>query len=424
MAAFFSKLLARMKRPEPEVDPEAEQFDRDVFAHQVRALLQSTGMPATYDAEAFALRLGAGATSWLGNRFDEYVRAPAEERDDVVLHAVRGIVEASRAEPLGDDLAEVGRHLRPRIRQREHLVIQRLQLQSEKIDPGGRMPVVLPVTTDLGAEIVFDTATSIVTVPSERIARWGLTPKRALRMALTNLEASAPEPFQEKAPGIWTAAVGDCYDSARLLFGTAIARLPLEGVPVALPANRDTLVVTGADHQAGLYRLLEAALEVMERPRVDTLQPVIWRGGRWRDWMPRKDHPMHEAFYELATRTRGTSYAEVQALMEETTETGAGRPAVASFGLLRLADGSTPRSHTVWRPGKGWLPEADLVSVVSRKEDRYVVVPRRPLLRLAGHLLTRVPDLHPPYHAFDHVPDDKLFEELRGPAVLEGGTRR
>ena len=140
--------------------------------------------------------------------------------------------------------------------------------------------------------------------------------------------------------------------------------------------------------------------------------------------MPRKSHPMHEAFYELATRTRGTSYAEVQAMIEDTTETEAGVPKIASFGLLRLPDGSTPRSHAVWRPGRGWLPEADLVSVVRADEERYVVVPRRVLVKHASHLLTRVPDVHPPYYAYDQVPDLELFEQLRSYAILEGGTRK
>jgi hypothetical protein len=423
VAAFFSKLLTRMQAPEPDVDPESEQFDRDVFAHQVRTLLATTGLPARYDADAFALRLGAGATSWLGNRFDEYARAPADERDEVVLHAVRGIVEASRAEPLADDLDDVGPYLRPRIRQRAHLVIQKLQLEADGVGAAGRMPVLVPLTADLGAEVVYDTPTSIVTVPAEQVGVWGLTPRKALRMAIDNLLDSAPDPFTETASGVWRASVGDCYDSARLLLTKLVAGLPLLGEPVALPANRDTLVITGTEHLTGLYHLLEAALEVMERPRVDTLQPVVLRAGRWRDWLPGPEHPMHEAFYELATRTRGTSYAEVQSLVEANLARTGDERMVASYGLLRLGDGSTPWSHAVWGPVRGWLPESDLVSVLSPDAERYVVVPRAQLVKFAGHLLERVPELHPPYLAFEGAPDRVLYERLRAYAVLEGTTR-
>jgi hypothetical protein len=426
VAAFFNKLLARMQPPERDVDPESEQFDRDVFAHQVRTLLASTGLPARYDADAFALRLGAGATSWLGNRFDEYARAPAEERDEVVLHAVRTIVEASRAEPLADDLGDVGPYLRPRVRQRAHLVIQRLHLDAEQLPEGEaerRMPVLLPLTADLGAEVVYDTPTSIVTVPSERVGVWGLTPRRALKMATENLLDCAPEPFTEVAPGVYRASVGDCYDSARLLLTKVVAALPLHGDPVALPANRDTLVITGSEHLTGLYHLLEAALEVMERPRVDTLQPVVLRGGRWRDWLPPREHTLHEAFYELATRTRGTSYAEVKALLDARLEEKGDDLFVAAYGLLRLAAGSTLWSHAVWGPVRGWLPETDLVSVTSPDAESYVVVPRAPLLKIGGHLLERVPGMDPPYFAFDGAPDRSLYERLRAHAVLEGNTR-
>ena len=76
------------------------------------------------------------------------------------------------------------------------------------------------------------------------------------------------------------------------------------------------------------------------------------------------------------------------------------------------------------RPGRGWLPEADLVSVVRADEERYVVVPRRVLVKHASHLLTHVPDVHPPYYAYDQVPDLELFEQLRSYAILEGGTRK
>ena len=157
---------------------------------------------------------------------------------------------------------------------------------------------------------------------------------------------------------------------------------------------------------------------------MDTLQPIVLRGGTWHDWHPPDGHPMRDAFYELAIRTRGTSYAELKTLLERRHERDGTDVFVASYGVFRPADGALPWSHAIWPPVRGWLPEADLVSVVHPDERRYVVVPREALVVVAGHLLDPVPGLHPPYDAFDGVPDAHLWERLKAHAVREGVMRQ
>jgi hypothetical protein len=39
---------------------------------------------------------------------------------------------------------------------------------------------------------------------------------------------------------------------------------------------------------------------------------------------------------------------------------------------------------------------------------------------VAAHLLRRVPEMHPPYDAFDGVPDADLWNRLRKHALREG----
>lgn len=423
MAAFYSKLLTRMQRPGPRApDPERERDERDAFAQRVRGTLATLGIGADYDPDGFALRLPMGQVTWLGNRFDEYLRAGPEDRDALVMHAVQGIVEASRDRGVAADPDEAFPRLRPRIRLRAQQVILRLQLELDGLDPTQAMRAFVPITDDLGVEVVFDTPTNLVSLPAERLDRWGLSPAAALRIATDNLRASAPAPFRPVGDGVFAAAVGDCYDSARLLLIDEIARLPVAGETVALPANRDTLLITGSQDLGGLYRLLQAALEAVDRPRMDTLQPVVLRDGAWVDWTPEPDHPMAEPFHELAVRTRGTSYAEVQALLELRNERDRHDLFVASFGLLRLAEGAPPASHAVWPAVRGWLPESELVSVISPDETRYVVVRREDLMACAGHLLDRVPGLHPPYRAFDGPPDERVWARLRERALGEAPT--
>ncbi|MEZ4239629.1 MAG: hypothetical protein R3F59_26440 [Myxococcota bacterium] len=419
MSQFFSKLLKQMQ-PEGPDDPASEQDARDWFAVRVQSILATVGVAAEYDVEQFALRIGGGGcVSWLGNRFDEYRGAPAEDREDILLHVARGIVEASHASPLAPRVEDARPHLRPRIRQRAQLVILGLQMEADGLDPDDVLHAFVPVSDDLGAEVVYDTPTHIVSIPGDRLAAWGLPPDEALRVAVDNLRASTPRPFVHRGDGVWMADAGDSYDSARLLLTDEIAALPLDGEPVALPANRDTLVVTGADNIGGLYRVLEEAMRAIDRPRINTLQPVVLRQGRWQDWLPAASHPMREAFGELAMLTRGTSYAVLKDLLVARHERDGVDLFVASYGMFRQKDGRTPFSHAIWPRVRGLLPEADLVSVFHPDDPRYIVVPRPVLLRMAGHLLDPVPELHPPYHAFDGVPDVRLWNALREHAVRE-----
>jgi hypothetical protein len=425
VSTFFSKLLTRMQPTGQLLDPDKDRHERDAFALRVRAILATVGITADYDDAEFALRLGGGSVSWLGNRFDEYQRAPEEDREGIVLHVAQGILEASQPSPVSEDREVAQPNLRPRIRQRAHLVIMGMQMEEDGLDPDGILATFVPVSTDLGSEIVYDTPTNIVSIPQDRLSAWGLAPAEALANAVDNLRASAPDPFRRAGDGVWMSTAGDCYDSARILLVDEILALPLDGPPVALPANRDTLAITGANNLGGLYRLLQVALSALERPRMDTLQPVILLDGHWQDWLPDKSHPMREAFYELAMRTRGTSYAELKELLLQRHERHGVDLFVASYGVFRPSDGQLPWSHAVWPPVRGLLPEADLVSVVHPDDERYIVVPRKELLSMAGHLLDRVPELHPPYDAFEGGPPLEIWNRLRRHAVREGvmGTR-
>ncbi|MEQ1571004.1 MAG: hypothetical protein ABMA64_35570 [Myxococcota bacterium] len=426
MSSFFSKLLTRMSPAPgaPEPDPTALRDERDTFALRVQAILAAVGLGATYDPEEFALRLAGGSVSWLGNRFDEYRRAPESDRESIVLHVARGIVDAGQPSPVADDWSTARLHLRPRIRQRAHLVILGLQMEADGLDARGLLHAFVPITTDLGAEVMFDTPTNIVSIPSGKLESWSVDPHEALEVSIANLRASAPEPFRAIGDGVYAAVVGDCYDSARMLLVDEVAALPVDGEPVALPANRDTLVITGADNVGGLYRVLQIALAVLDRPRMDTLQPAVLRDGRWTDWLPPPGHPMREAYYELAVRTRGTSYAELRDLLLRRNEQQGSDLFVASYGVYRAGKSEPPWSHAIWPPVRGWLPEADLVSVLNPEDDRYIVVPRAALLSFASHLLRPVEGVHPPYLAFDGAPDRGLWLRLREHALREGTMAR
>lgn len=422
MSTFFSPLLTRirgrMAAPQPSEGP--PDHLRDLFALQVQAVLQTVGVPSEYDPAQFALRMGgerASRNANLANQFWEYAQAAPEDREGIVLHVAQGIRDACRPSPVAPAALDARASLRPRIRHRAQQVIVHLQRETDATESDG---IFVPVSTDLGAEVVYDTPTNIVSLAPEHLARWGLTAEEALGIAVENLRAAAPSPFRRIGDGVYAATVGDCFDSARLLLLDEIAALPLKGEPLALPANRDTLLVTGTRNLGGLYRILEVAVQSLDRPRMDTLQPVVLTHGAWRDWVPAPDHPMWDAFYELAMITRGECYAAVRRVLEEQHQRDGVDLFVASYGVLVRGDGEPPQSHAVWPPVAGWLPEADLVTVIHPDDERYIVVPWPKLRQVAHHRLKKVPGVHPPYFAFAGAPERELWERLRAHAVREG----
>lgn len=415
MSTFFSKLLTRIIERKRAPTP-ADDHLRDVFALQVQAVLRAVGLPAEYHPESFTLRvdvLDAGWNANLANQFFEYAQAAPAERERIVLFAAQGIRDACEPAPLPLDPVEARASLRPRIRHRAQSYLASLQ-------SGSADPLFVPVSTDLGVEVVYDTPSNIVSLPAETLARWGLTAEEGLSVAVDNLRRSSAQPFRQAGDGVWVASVGDCYDSARLLLTDEIGRLRVDGAPVALPANRDTLLVTGTANLGGLYRMLEAALDTLDRPRMDTLQPVVLTHGAWRDWLPVPSHPMWSAFYELAVITRGECYAAVQRSLAERYRELGREVFVASYGVLVSPTHDQPQSHAVWPPVAGWLPEADLVTVIHPHDERYIVVPWPKLRQVAHVRLRRVPEVHPPYFAFDGAPDRDLWERLRAHAIREG----
>lgn len=409
--SFFSKLLQRLSPEEPEPPSDDE---REVFALRIQAILAAAGHPGELDLEAFSLRFTDGAVAYLGNRFGAFSTSDDPgEREAMLADIAEGIIDIQARPRAPETWEEAAPHLRVRLRPKTFSSVTKLRFALEGFEgPFPEGPSV-PVSADLLLELVLDMPRSIMSLAEDQLEDWGVTPEDALAMAVENLAHSAAAPFGELATGVYAAQVGDCYDSGRLVLIDDIRDLPLVGDPVLLPANRDTLIITGEQDAAGLSILLDIAVQAAQQPRLDTLQPVVLREEGYEDWWPDDNHRLAAAWGELAVRNRGSAYAELKELLEATWRADGTDRFVASFGAVQLDEKARPYSYSMWAPVDGLLPQTDLVNVISSDEKTLALfVPWQKLVDEAGDQLEEQKDLWPPLYRFRGAPDSETFAAL------------
>ncbi|TNE92749.1 MAG: hypothetical protein EP330_00605 [Deltaproteobacteria bacterium] len=409
--SFFSKLLQRLAPDEPEPPDEDE---RELFALRIQAILAAAGHPGELDLENFSLRFEDGAVAYLGNRFGAFTASEDErEREAMLVDIAEGIIDIqSRPQP-PETWEEAAPRLLVRLRPKTFSTVTRLRFMLDGFEGPFPEGPTIPVSQDLVLELVLDMPRAIMSLGREQLDDWGVSADEAFSQAVDNLRDSEPSPFVEVTTGVYAAQVGDCYDSGRLVLLDQIRELPLVGDPVVLPANRDTLVITGEDDPAGLSILLDVAVQASQQPRLDTLQPVVLRPEGYEDWWPHPSHRLAAAWGELAVRNRGSAYAEIKDLLEATWQRGGVDRFMASFGAVQLDETARPLSYSMWAPVDGMLPEADLVNIISPDEQHLALfVPWTTLMDVAGDQLEREVDVWPPVYRFRGGPDPQTFEVL------------
>ncbi len=410
--SFFSSLLSYLRGPDPEPDPEQSE----VFALRIHAMLTTAGVPTQLDLERFALRHEGGQVSYLGNHYDYWKALPDDDREAGLMRICAALVELASPPEVPDEWDTARDGVLLRLQALHVLHATKIELAQQGNDVAfSTMAIELAGT--IGIRLVFDTPRSIVQFSADQLQTWGVDVDTAHRQGLQNLRLLAPNPFVPVAPGQWVAAEGDCYDSTRLLLVDDIAQLPVDGRHVALPANRDTLFITGDNDTVGLHRMLEVAMTAIDEPRLDTLQPLVLVDGQWETWTPPPGHELHAEFRELGIRTLGGAYADLSAQLKRSFEADGTDVFVASFGALEM-DG-VMHSYAVWAPIPTWLPRADLLAIATSDdpEEGFIQVPMATVLELAGDELKPVPDLRPHYWSAEGRISDDLLDRLREHAV-------
>jgi hypothetical protein len=118
-------------------------------------------------------------------------------------------------------------------------------------------------------------------VTAEKLDDWGVTLYEAAEIAKQNLD-ERPFAVMSISDKLFIAETGDAYDGTRLLLIDKIRRLDLIGAPMALPINRDCLLIAGSEDIEGLTMLLKIAeLKISEARPLCPIPMVLTENDEW-----------------------------------------------------------------------------------------------------------------------------------------------
>ncbi len=373
------------------------QQTRQAFVAALRrALAVLPGANVRIDAKTLTARSGDGREDWLQHRWDTLRCAPTEARDEMIVAMARSLVAPQR-----EPRAVSPGTLVPRIRHRYHH--HALRLQEEYDARWSAPPLIWPLGSHLSVELVFDRETVMTTAGPAALASVGLTRTAAWEVALDNLRGrTSDDALNATGPGVFTLRVGDCLDSSRLLLTDRIRALQVEGAHVALPASRDTLVITGDEDPSGLETLLSEAVTCVHSPRLDTVTPLRLSAAGWQTWLP-EGGPLGAAWSELSRRARAGHHAHQRSLLARLHEQRGVAMTISPLGIRALADGV--ETIATWPPDEALLPRADRVLVATEEGLPAVEVPWWALEAVCGELLVPAGGLWPPLFYARRPPD-------------------
>jgi uncharacterized protein YtpQ (UPF0354 family) len=377
----------------------------DRFARVLVAALKRAGDPreAKYNREKFQLRFydngrDAGVAN-LRNFYDEHCRIPRPERAKHLKHVVRGLLTYLKEVP--PEFEDARHDLRPIVRGRSYFEFLRLQSAIE-----GHSPPDIPshdIGEHLAAALVYDLPESMQSINREQLDGWDISYYEALEVARLNLEQTdfAIASVKDR---MFISATGDNYDASRLLLTDLIGRLELEGRPVAIVPNRDTLVITGSDDDEGLSMMADFTEQALKAPRPMSGIPMILEDGEWRSWMVEPEHPQYGRFRLLELKSMGGEYAEQKELLDTLHERTGVDLFVATFSAVEK-DAGDVFSYCLWSHGvDALLPRTQKIMFYKDGAEGLCGGNWDRVAEIVGDLLEPV-EMYPPRYRVRGFPD-------------------
>ena len=150
----------------------------------------------------------------------------------------------------------------------------------------GKTTAFRPLAGNFAVSLVVDLPNQDLDLGPEHLQAWGVDFDRLLQRARTNLLARGGEGrFLALRDGCYRSAWRDNLDGSRMLLPGMLQRLRLQGDPVVLLPNRDTLLVVGAEDPEGLTCAMTYARQHLD----DTAWPgqagaMRLRNYLWEPW--------------------------------------------------------------------------------------------------------------------------------------------
>jgi len=346
---------------------QADAPGKDEFANRMIEAVRAAGdsTPIRYDADDFRLVTeGEDRQIFnLTNVYREYCAASADRQKTLLRNAVRSWF--SRLKGIPESFEDAASDLLPVVRNRSAFEFVRLRTRLE--DMGNPNWPYLPLADHLGVGLVFDLPESIVQIQQHQFDEWGVSFEEGFQTACRNLWEISLHEFLDPRPGVWESPWHDNHDVARLLLPELIKHHEVKGQPVLMLPNRDTLLLTGSDDEAGLAYLVERVQAAMEQPRFLTGLAFRLVDDFLEPFLPEAGHPQHQPFHLLRVQSLARDYGEQQELLAALHEKTGEDVFVASYNALQNKEDGRVHSYCVWSEDvDSLLPETDQVFFIKQ----------------------------------------------------------
>ena len=243
---------------------------REWFAAELIHGIREAGDTATYrfePAEGRIVRLVDGEPSGtiihLSNMFPTYLDKPPAERAGYLGVCIRSILSQHREVPGDFDAARAD--LRPRLYSRLTLEHVRLNKILGEVGPDFDEMPSEPIGAHLVLGLAYDWPESVQSINRTSLDAWDVTIFEAMEPARDNLR-EVTQGYGKVGDSLYVFISGDSYDASRLALTDLIGSLEAAGRPVAMAPNRESLLVTGSEDEAGLTLLAELGEECLAEP--------------------------------------------------------------------------------------------------------------------------------------------------------------
>ncbi len=390
---------------------------RKRFARLVASELRRAGEPLKlrYDPAAFRL-VSEGEESLqvnLANTYREYVSARTAQRKSVLSRFIRSWIEGRKGVP--EEFEDAAHDLLPGVRSRSTYELLSLQMESQ-----GETDFQWPyrvIADHFGAGLVYDLPHAMSQVNGRQLARWQVDFDDAMDVAIDNLRRISEKGLAQIAPGVWMSTWRDNYDPSRLLLADMINAHDVDGEPVAMVPNRDTLLLTGSQDEAGLEIMAIAAEKAIQQPRPIHAMPLRLEFGAWTPFLPPKEMAAYARCKQLVVNSLGQDYAEQKRLLTATSHKLDDDLFVASYGVMRNTRTGELASFCTWTRGvDSLLPKTDLIHFVDieRPEGQNLVAsaPWEHVEEIVGGLLSPL-QIYPERHRAREFPSEEQIAAIR-----------
>ena len=395
--------------------------ERADFTQKVIRAFREAGIENVEPAESdFALKLGDGATVFLGNVYSNYCTASRSVRKTLISEFVAAAASIPQMTSIPSDFASAKPNLMPVVREASyHSMTQLMNRKIGRNDPGTDV-LAKDLARGLVIGLAYDTERNITSINREHFEDWGVSLEEAFKTAKDNLwEKTDPGRFAGEG-GVYWGKWHDSYDSSRMLLTEVIYRLSVDGDPVAFVPNRDQLWVTGTNNLAGLTALLKAGAESHFK-QGHPLSPDLYvlLDGKWNLYLP-EDQSLRDLLLPIKRRRDAIDYSEQQRLLNEVHKVEDTDIFVASYKIFER-EGGIAYSACIWTNGiDSLLPQAENIAFLVDLEGKdHFVVPWEAAVSVVGSLMEQEADLMPPRYRVRQFPDAEQIAKLRRVAVLD-----